>query len=195
MARQNEINAKMRAILIDWLLEVAAKFKLGMLIAYRTVDFLDRFISQHTVKRSELQLVGITCMLLASKMGSTEDGSIPTVGDFAYICDKAYTIDQILAMEQTIALAFEFDMTDKTPFPEPNERLDAMRTILLFSIDRFSHHSPEHEIQRMIQDKRYKPTSCVLQQWAQLHKEHAKRKGVTMWHSDQVLREIAPTMG
>lgn len=47
----------------------------------------------------------------------------------------------------------------------------------------------------MIQDRRYKPNSCVLQEWAQLHKAHAKSKGVTVWHSYQVLREIAPTIG
>jgi len=42
MATQKEINAKMRAILIDWIVEVHMKFKLVPPTLYLAVQIIDR---------------------------------------------------------------------------------------------------------------------------------------------------------
>jgi hypothetical protein len=57
----------MRAILIDWLIDVHLKFKLLPETLYITVGIIDRYLSLHTVARSKLQLVGITALFVASK--------------------------------------------------------------------------------------------------------------------------------
>lgn len=67
MSKQEEINDKMRAILIDWLIDVHLKFKLLPETLYITVGIIDRYLSLHTVARSKLQLVGITALFVASK--------------------------------------------------------------------------------------------------------------------------------
>lgn len=67
MALQPEINAKMRSILVDWLIEVHHKFELMPETLYLTINLVDRFLSVKVVPRRELQLVGISSMLLASK--------------------------------------------------------------------------------------------------------------------------------
>lgn len=67
MDLQPEINAKMRSILVDWLIEVHHKFELTPETLYLTVNIVDRFLSVKLVPRRELQLVGISSMLLASK--------------------------------------------------------------------------------------------------------------------------------
>lgn len=67
MGLQTDINAKMRAILIDWLTEVHLKFELMPETLYLTINIVDRFLSMKVVPRRELQLVGISSMLLASK--------------------------------------------------------------------------------------------------------------------------------
>jgi G2/mitotic-specific cyclin-B, other len=67
MGSQTEINAKMRAILTDWLIEVHHKFELHPETLYLTVCIIDRYLSMSTVARRELQLVGVSAMLIACK--------------------------------------------------------------------------------------------------------------------------------
>lgn len=45
MSRQNDINEKMRAILIDWLVDVCVKYKLKPQTLFITVDVIDRYLS------------------------------------------------------------------------------------------------------------------------------------------------------
>ena len=67
MDMQTDINPKMRAILLDWLVEVHGKFELMPETLYLTISIIDRFLSTQIVPRREVQLVGITSMLLACK--------------------------------------------------------------------------------------------------------------------------------
>ncbi|EPS70926.1 hypothetical protein M569_03835, partial [Genlisea aurea] len=96
---QPEINGKMRAILVDWLIEVHRKFELMPESLYLTVNILDRFLSVKTVSRRELQLVGISSMLIACKY---EEIWAPEVNDLVAISDNAYIREQVLKMEKTI---------------------------------------------------------------------------------------------
>lgn len=64
---QPDINESMRGILVDWLIDVHRKFELSLETLYLTVNIIDRFLAIKTVPRRELQLVGISAMLMASK--------------------------------------------------------------------------------------------------------------------------------
>lgn len=108
MSKQTDINAKMREILIDWLVEVHLKFKLREETLHLTVNIIDRFLERRAVSRTKLQLVGCTAMLIASKY---EEIYAPEVRDFVYISDKAYTREQILAMESIMLNTLEFNLT------------------------------------------------------------------------------------
>lgn len=108
MKNQPDINEKMRAILIDWLVEVHLKFKLYPETLYLTVNLIDRFLEKEIVHRQHLQLVGVTSMLIASKY---EEIYAPEVRDFVYITDKAYTKDEILKMEGRMLTKIEFNVT------------------------------------------------------------------------------------
>jgi hypothetical protein len=44
MEKQNDINEKMRAILVDWLIEVHLKFKLLPETLFLTVNIIDRYL-------------------------------------------------------------------------------------------------------------------------------------------------------
>jgi len=63
MALQRDVTAQMRAILVDWLVEVAQEYHLASETLHLCVYYTDRFLSRTPVQRSRLQLVGITCML------------------------------------------------------------------------------------------------------------------------------------
>ncbi|XP_064393860.1 G2/mitotic-specific cyclin-B3-like isoform X2 [Halichondria panicea] len=107
MERQGDIHAQMRTILVDWLIEVQENFELFHETLYLAVKIVDLYLSKKDVKREYLQLVGATSMLLAAKF---EELTPPLVDDFLYLCDDAYTHDELLKMEQDIFKTVHYDI-------------------------------------------------------------------------------------
>ena len=64
------------------------------------------------VSRSKLQLVGVTCMLLASKY---EEMYAPEIADFVYITDNAYTKADIRRMECLVLKTLDFNLGKPLP--------------------------------------------------------------------------------
>ncbi|ESQ50732.1 hypothetical protein EUTSA_v10023024mg, partial [Eutrema salsugineum] len=93
MMQQIDLNEKMRAILIDWLIEVHDKFDLMNETLFLTVNLIDIFLSKKAVMRKKLQLVGLVALLLACKY---EEVLVPVVEDLVLISDKAYTRNDVL---------------------------------------------------------------------------------------------------
>lgn len=52
MKRQTEVNENVRAILVDWLINVHAKFKLLPETLFITVNLIDRYLSLFNVPKS-----------------------------------------------------------------------------------------------------------------------------------------------
>ena len=96
MKKQPDITSAMRAILVDWLVEVSDEFKLESQTLYMSVSLVDRFLMHMSVLRGKLQLVGASSMYLASKF---EEIYPPDVGEFAYITDDTYTKKQVSGRE------------------------------------------------------------------------------------------------
>ena len=111
MQCQAEINDKMRAILVDWLIEVHTKFKLQRETLYITITIIDRYLASHQCTKGELQLVGVSSMLIACKY---EEIYPPELKDFVYITDRAYTKEDVLQMEFRILSVLQFDLTFPT---------------------------------------------------------------------------------
>jgi cyclin B len=108
LSLQPDINEKMRAILVDWLVEVHRMFKLLPETLFLSISIIDRYLSIKQVARNQLQLIGISSMLIASKF---EEIYAPECNDFVYISDGAYTKPQILQTEQTILNTLNFNIT------------------------------------------------------------------------------------
>ena len=58
----------MRAILIDWLVEVQESFELNHETLYTAVKITDLYLSKKSIKKEDLQLLGATACLIASKV-------------------------------------------------------------------------------------------------------------------------------
>ena len=101
----------MRGILIDWLVEVAEEYRLEVETLHLSVNYIDRFLSHVPVARSKLQLVGVTCMLVASKY---EEIHPPAVDEFVYISDNTYKREEILHMEGMILNRLGFELSVAT---------------------------------------------------------------------------------
>ncbi|XP_055056966.1 G2/mitotic-specific cyclin-B1 [Misgurnus anguillicaudatus] len=100
-----EVTGNMRAILIDWLVQVQIKFRLLQETMYMTVAIIDRFLQDNPVPKKQLQLVGVTAMFIASKY---EEMYPPEIADFAFVTDRAYTTAQIREMEMKILKVLDF---------------------------------------------------------------------------------------
>jgi hypothetical protein len=105
---------KMRAVLVDWLIQVHQQFNLLQETLYLTVAILDRFLQDHAskIERKQLQLVGVASMFIAAKY---EEMYAPEIGDFVYITDRAYTESQIREMEMKILSSLEFNLGRPLP--------------------------------------------------------------------------------
>ena len=57
---------QMRVILGDWLIEVAEEYKLQRETLFLAINYVDRFLSQMSVLRGKLQLLGTAAIFLAS---------------------------------------------------------------------------------------------------------------------------------
>lgn len=124
MTRQEDINPRMRCILVDWMLEVHHKFKLQPLTLWLSVNILDRYLDTVQVRRTKLQLVGITALLIASKY---EDVYSPEVKDCIYITDYAYEKEEVLEMESSILSALDYQIFVPTGYHFLTRYLDSVR--------------------------------------------------------------------
>ncbi|XP_063776320.1 cyclin-A2 [Pseudophryne corroboree] len=111
MQKQPDITSNMRAILVDWLVEVGEEYKLQNETLYLAVNYIDRFLSSMSVLRGKLQLVGTAAMLLASKF---EEIYPPEVAEFVYITDDTYNKKQVLKMEHLVLKVLSFDLAAPT---------------------------------------------------------------------------------
>lgn len=94
------VSPRMRAILLDWLMEVASVYHLRRVTYYLSVDYFDRFLSiRPDIPKSLLQLVGITCLYIAAKV---EEIYPPNLSEFAYVCDGACKSKEIVSCELLI---------------------------------------------------------------------------------------------
>jgi len=105
---QTNINEKMRAILIDWLIDVHLKFNLLSETLFLTINIIDRYLEKKLINRNYLQLVGVTSLLIACKY---EEIYPPETKALVYITDNAYEKKELIDMEIDILKTLNFDVT------------------------------------------------------------------------------------
>lgn len=107
LTTQKEITADMRAILVDWMVEVQENFELNHETLYLAVKLVDLYLQNKQTSRDTLQLIGATSLLIAAKF---DERHPPYIDDFLYICDDAYTRKQMLALERSLLHIVGFDI-------------------------------------------------------------------------------------
>ncbi|XP_054626876.1 G1/S-specific cyclin-E1 isoform X2 [Dunckerocampus dactyliophorus] len=113
MDKHPHLQPKMRAVLLDWLMEVSEVYKLHRETYHLAQDYFDRFMAtQSNVFKSTLQLIGITCLFIAAKV---EEMYPPKVHQFAYVTDEACTEDEILSMEVIVMKELKWSLSPQTP--------------------------------------------------------------------------------
>lgn len=95
MQNQKEVNATMRGILINWIIEVSQEYKLSQETLYLSKKIIDHVLGIEEIPRQQLQLLGIVSLLLASKY---EDVETPPIKTFAYISDGTCSPNEVSVM-------------------------------------------------------------------------------------------------
>jgi cyclin A len=111
---QIEIDTAMRSTLIDWMVAAAEEYKLQSETLMLSVRYVDRYLSKNgarNLKRSNLQLVGVTSLLIASKY---EELNAPHVDDLVDITDNSYEKEELLSMEWQILDTLLYETSQPT---------------------------------------------------------------------------------
>jgi len=111
MDSQSEVTANMRGILVDWLVDVQAKYKMRPETLFLSVNLADRYLARKAVSRQRLQLVGVVAMLVAAKF---EERRAPQLESLVYITDNAYSRREILDMECSFLAVLGFKVSVPT---------------------------------------------------------------------------------
>ena len=112
MEHQEDLEWKMRGILVDWLIEVHTRFRLLPETLFLAINIVDRFLSIKVVPLDKLQLVGITAMFIASKY---EEVLSPHVGNFVHVADDGFTVDEVLSAERYTLQTLKYDLSYPNP--------------------------------------------------------------------------------
>ncbi|KAJ1668212.1 G1/S-specific cyclin-E2 [Coemansia sp. RSA 1813] len=115
IARHPELSGRMRPILVDWLMEVAADYRMHRQTLHLTVQYLDRFLA-HTplqVQPSMLQCYGTACLSVAMKM---EEKHVPSLMELTDFSKDAFTCDQLKQAELDVLEALGWHLAVPTAF-------------------------------------------------------------------------------
>ncbi|XP_014250076.1 G2/mitotic-specific cyclin-B3 [Cimex lectularius] len=107
MPRQKDLNVNMRALLVDWMVEVQENYELNHETLYLAMKLVDLYLSKEIIRKENLQLVACTGLLIASKY---DERFPPSVEDFLYVCDGLYTNKELTNMEFKLLTTIDFQL-------------------------------------------------------------------------------------
>ena len=157
MSRQNEINDKMRSILVDWIIDVHFKFGFTDETLFMTISIIDRYLSICQITRTNFQLLGITALMIACKH---EEIDLPKIDDFIYITDNAYVKNEVIKMEEDVLIKLNFSFL----YPSPIKFFEYLS--LHFNFEKKHHMMGKYLMESFLLDvknAKYKPSiiSCA----------------------------------
>ena len=135
MKQQYNINAQMRAILLDWLIDVHYRFNFKRKTLFQTVYLIDLYSSKNIIQKINYQLLGLTCLFISVKANEV---IYPTIEGFINLTDNAYKNKELLNMENHVLKTLDFDILASTP--------EEFYNILSknFNFNRIQHHLGEY---------------------------------------------------
>ena len=111
MTLQKSINDKMRAILVDWLIDVHFRFDMKKKTLFNCVYIIDAFLSKNLIDRKYLQLLGMAALLISCK--ETEI-MYPSLNSFLALSDFSYSLQELTNMERFVMKILDFDILAPT---------------------------------------------------------------------------------
>ncbi len=111
--QQSELSWSMRSILIDWLVQVSFKFNLLPETLFMSVNYLDTFLSLKPISVQKFQLVGVTCLMVASKF---EEIYPPKIKDWIYSLNSSFSSTELTLAERYFLKILDFNLCQSYSF-------------------------------------------------------------------------------
>ncbi|XP_078518258.1 cyclin-P isoform X2 [Lissotriton helveticus] len=115
------VTAPMRAILVDWLVQVHEYCTMQEETLYLAIYLMNLFLKTSNTRIPKLQLVGATCLFLACKM---EENAYPEPTVLCFMMENTYDNAALLKMERQILSHLKFDLRYTQP-------LDFLRLLIM----------------------------------------------------------------
>ena len=103
----SSVTANMRSILVDWIIQVQHHLKLCQETLYLAIGMLDLVLLRRDVDPDKLQLVGITALLVASKL---EEYYPVDIKKLLHLTENSYTRVEVTHMERVLLDVLEFQV-------------------------------------------------------------------------------------
>ena len=141
--QNNSINVQMRAILVDWLIEIHFKFNFQRKTLFQTIFIIDAFLSKKVIQKEKFQLLGVACLLISCKENEI---FYPKLQDFVDISNDAYTKSELLKMEKYILKILNFEIF----YPTSEEFYNIISKT--FNFNKTQHHLGEYFLDSSLLD-------------------------------------------
>jgi len=102
-----------RQLLIDWLIQVQVHQQLSDVTLQLCVSLIDLYLSRKPIMLERLQLLGVSCLLIASKY---EDRYPPTVNQLVYLTDYSFVFNDLIYMEKSILQVMSYQVFVPTAY-------------------------------------------------------------------------------
>ena len=111
MSFQKSINYKMRAILVDWIIDIHNQCNMKKKTLFQTIFIIDAFLSKNNIDKKDFQLLGMASLLIASK---ETEVIFPSLNTFLALSNFAYTKEELIEMEREVIKKLKFDILAPT---------------------------------------------------------------------------------
>ncbi|XP_056395068.1 cyclin-P isoform X2 [Hyla sarda] len=109
------VTTEMRAMLVDWVVQVHEYLGLQEETLYLAVYLMNSYMKVHKIRTCLLQLLAASCLFIASKM---EESLIPEPAELCFMMEDAFSKKELMKMERKVLqhLSFELQYTQPLHF-------------------------------------------------------------------------------
>lgn len=112
LARQPQMNAMVRSLMVNWVLKAAQAFDFLAEMAHLAVGYMERYLSLKEIIADRLRLLGTCCLRLAAKYDEVRQMGVDAC---LYAVENEHTPQEMLEMEFDIVKTLRFDLGGPTP--------------------------------------------------------------------------------
>ncbi|KAG8448754.1 hypothetical protein GDO86_015717 [Hymenochirus boettgeri] len=101
------VTPEMRAVLVDWLVQVHEYLVLEEETFYLAVYLMNSYLKVHKIHTALLQLLAASCLFLACKI---EERLIPEPAELCFMMEDAFSKKELLKMERKVLSHLKFEL-------------------------------------------------------------------------------------
>ncbi|OHT05951.1 Cyclin-A3-2 [Tritrichomonas foetus] len=109
---QSSVTPRMRAIVVDWLVDVHRKLQMHTDTLYLTINLIDRYLSFNNLEKQALQKLGCAALLVASK---NYEIYTPSLEDLSYVSCNAFSVRELNQMESLLLQSVQYHINPIVP--------------------------------------------------------------------------------